>query len=492
MSDKPRKPDRRTLRLSKEHDQQSVSVGTEKQQPRIIVREKGSSRADDSPVWRAKADRKAKPYVKGTDHQSREGRGETAYKGRLNSASETHRPLPPKPWKDDAKNSKPALTLDFFAPSPRGLEAELAKELESLGAIQCEPGSGGVAFRGNLDTAWKANLWSRLAVRILQRVGQGRYRSEDDLYQAALHLPWPSLFTSEQTIAVRTVAHASPLQSLNFVTLKIKDAVCDRFRREGVPRPDVDTRDPRVPILLYLERERYSLYLDLSGQPLNRRGYRVDASPAPLNENLAAGLLKLAGWKPNIPLLDPMMGGGTILLEAAMQALNIAPGIKRHFSCENLLSFDRAAWSRLREEAQAAALEKRLLPIYGRDRDPRMLEAAKANLTAAGLDACVSLEQEDFFSSLPPAPDGMIVTNPPYGVRLEADEEMHLFYQVLGDRLKQHYTGWTAFLLSADLEMPKYMGLKASRRTPLYNGPLECRLLEYRMVAGSLRQPAAD
>lgn len=406
----------------------------------------------------------------------------------------------------EARARGKAQLLQFFAPCPRGLEGELARELETLGAQGCTPGSGGVAFQGDMLLAWKTNLWSRLAIRILQQVGNGHYHEEDDLYRAALKLAWPEWFSHEHTIAVRTVAHASPLKSLNFVTLKIKDAVCDRFRQDDLPRPDVDTREPQVPILLYLERDQYILYLDLTGAPLNRRGYRVDPAPAPLNENLAAGLLKLAGWTPEMPLLDPMMGGGTILLEAALMALNIAPGAKRHFTFENLISFDKVEWARLRKNAQAEALDKRQLPIYGCDIDPRMVEAAHRNLHAAGLDDCVLIDEGDVLAVPAPEASGIIVSNPPYGVRLGVGqaasepqpargevrpEDFVTFYQGLGDALKQRFTGWKAFLLSADPELPKHIGLKSSRRTPLYNGPLECRLYEYQLVAGSLRRESS-
>ena len=416
-----------------------------------------------------------------------------------------------KPSQQRPREAKPrgkAQRQQFFAPCPRGLETELGKELEELGAQECTPGSGGVAFQGDMQLAWKTNLWSRLAIRVLQQVGQGRYGDEDDLYRAALQLPWPEWFSHAHTIAVRSVAHASPLKSLNFAALKIKDAICDRFRQDDSPRPDVDTREPHVPILLYLERDQYTLYLDLTGQPLNRRGYRVDPAPAPLNENLAAGLLKLAGWTPDIPLLDPMMGGGTILLEAALMAFNIAPGLKRHFTFENLASFDRVEWARLRKDAQAAAEDRRPLPIYGCDIDPRMVRAAQHNLHAAGLDAYVFIDAGDALAISPPEPSGMLICNPPYGMRLrpgrEAEasssapgragegetepDDLSAFYKGLGDAFKQRFAGWTAFLLSADTELPKHIGLKASHRTPLYNGPLECRLYEYRLVAGSLRK----
>ena len=371
----------------------------------------------------------------------------------------------------------------FFAPCPRGLEAELAKELTELGAGDAVPSSGGVAFMGELQLAWRVNLWSRLAVRVLQQVGHGRYRGEDDLYAAALALPWSAWFGPERTLAVHTVAHESPLRSLNFASLRIKDAVCDRFRADCGERPSVDTRAPDVPLLLYLERDSYTLYLDLTGAPLNRRGFRLQAAAAPLNENLAAGILRLSGWRPDIPLLDPMMGGGTLLLEAAMLALNIAPGLKRHFAFEHLASFDRVEWARLRKNAQAAALAPRALPIYGCDIDPAMVQAAEANLRAAGVLDCVRLKQADVLTVAAPAAAGILVSNPPYGVRLQQAEPA-AFYRALGDALKQRFAGWSAWLLSADTELPRRIGLKATRRIPLYNGPLACRLYEYRLVTG--------
>lgn len=403
-------------------------------------------------------------------------------------------PRPPRPQRADkpASETRPARgpargPQPFFAPCPRGLEQELAKELAELGVEQPQPGSGGVAFKGDIALAWKINLWSRLAIRVLQQVAQGRYKTEDDLYQAARGLPWPEWFPVGRTVAVRTVAHRSPLKSLNFASLKIKDALCDRFRDVTGVRPDVDAHTPDVPILLFLSEDSFTLYLDLTGEPLNRRGYRVQAAQAPLNENLAAGMLRLAGWTPEMPLLDPMMGGGTILLEAVLIALNIAPGLRRHFAFESLNSFDKVEWARLRKNAQAAQQEKRALPIYGADIDPRMVWATETNLTEAGLLDCVTLREADALEVQAPGKVGLIVSNPPYGVRLE-HEDMAGFYQGLGDNMKKHFTGWNAYLLSADTDLPKHIGLKASKRTPLFNGPLECRLYEYRLVAGQMRR----
>jgi putative N6-adenine-specific DNA methylase len=425
---------------------------------------------------------KPRPPAPGPAH---EGRGERKHpaktggwardEGDRQDRSEPRRRPPPK---------VPAQ-LKFFAPSPRGLEHVLASELTELGAAEVVPGSGGVRFAGDIALAWKVNLWSRLAIRVLQQVAEGNYRDEEDLYRVTLKQPWSDWFGVDKTIAVRTVAHNSPLKSLNFVTLKIKDGVVDRFRQDLGERPSVDAREPQMPILLYLDQDRFSLYLDLTGEPLNRRGYRVEPAPAPLNENLAAGLLKLSGWRPDMPLLDPMMGGGTILLEAAMMALNMAPGMKRHFAFENLASFDKVEWTRLRKDAEAGQKEPGPLPIYGCDIDPRMIRAAGLNLKAAGLLDCVILREGDVMEIPSPGEHGMIVSNPPYGVRLDSDTA---FYKGLGDALKQHFSGWSAWLISSDAEFPKAIGLAASKRIPLYNGPLECRLYEYKLIAGTMRK----
>ncbi len=445
---------------------------------------RGRHQAPKRSTLTAKAERAAEAAAK-SDTQPPRRREKPA------QAGERKPERPPREGKRPRHPGKPAPRAaerqHFFAPCPRGLEAELLKEIIDLGADEALPAAGGVAFRGDVSLGWKVNLWSRLAIRVLWRVAEGRYLMEDDLYRGALNVDWPDLFDVSRTLAVTTVGRNSPLKSLNIVSLKIKDAICDRFREAVGERPSVDTREPAVPLVAYLTAERYTIYVDLSGEPLNRRGYRVQAAAAPLNENLAAGLLKLAGWRPDVPLYDPMMGGGTLLLEAGLMALNIAPGLRRHFAFENLKNFDMVEWQRLRKDAQAAMVEPHPLPIFGSDIDPLMVRAAGLNLKAAGLLDCVRLMEADFLNVNPPTPSGLIVSNPPYGVRLSTDD-MAEFYRSIGDNLKQHFPGWTAYLLSADPEFPKQVGLSASRRTPLFNGPLECRLYEYRLVAGSHRK----
>ena len=376
----------------------------------------------------------------------------------------------------------------FFASCPRGLEPLLAKELGGLGARKAEPVPGGVAFEGDMRICYRANLESRLATRVLMRLARSPYRSERDVHEAALAVRWPDWFGDGQSIRVDVKAIRSPLKSLEFATLTIKDAVCDRFRADLGRRPDVDTRSPEVRIQAFLDKETVAFYLDTSGDALNRRGYRKDAGEAPLKENLAAGIVRLAGWNPAEPLLDPMCGSGTIVIEAAMMALAIPPGHARAFGFERLAGFDRRRWSDVREAALAARIPARRLPIFARDRYGEELKKARANLQAAGLADCVELKQADVLDTGAPAATGVLIANPPYGARLGEDAALAEFYPKLGDTFKKYYAGWRCCIFSADTRLPKLIRLSASRRTPLFNGPLECRLYEYRMVAGSNRK----
>ena len=375
----------------------------------------------------------------------------------------------------------------FFATCPRGLENQLADELTASGATITEAVAGGVGFSGEWEICYRANLWSRLATRILWRVAHGPYRREEDIYRLAHGVPWHGLFTVRCTLRVYMTAIRCPLKSLDFITLRIKDAVCDRFRAETGERPSVDTVDPNVRIHAFLSDREATVYLDTSGEPLYKRGFKYASVEAPLKENLAAGILRLAGWQPGVPLLDPMCGSGTFLLEAAMMAHHIAPGLERKFGFFRLANFDAALWQKLLSEAESRRLPAEPQPIFGSDISPDQVERARQNLAAAGMHECVQLECADLLLRNPPASEGVLVANPPYGVRLEEAERLAAFYPKLGDALKQRFAGWRCYFISADPQMPKLIGLKASKRTPLFNGALECRLLEYKMVSGQMR-----
>jgi putative N6-adenine-specific DNA methylase len=280
----------------------------------------------------------------------------------------------------------------------------------------------------------------------------------------------------------------APVKSLDFVTLRIKDAVCDAFRADSGQRPDVDTQAPDTRIHAFLTASHATVYLDTTGEPLFKRGYRKAAGEAPLRENLAAGILRLAKWDGQSALLDPMCGSGTFLCEAAMMALDKAPGAERSFGFQKLSIHDERGWARLRQGARERVRSVAEVPIFGSDRYGEVLELARANLRALGVDRLVKLKQADILEMPAPARSGVLVTNPPYGVRLDDQEVLGALYPRLGDALKRKYAGWTAYIFTADLRLPKLIGLAASRRTPLYNGALECRLFEFKLVEGSMRK----
>lgn len=376
----------------------------------------------------------------------------------------------------------------YFATCPRGLEQLLADELAQVNAKSIKPTDGGVSFDGDWGVCYAANLHSRMATRILWQVARGKYVNEEDLFEAAYQLNWPQWFEVKHDFMVKVTGVKCPLKSLEFATLKIKDAVCDKFRMSVGSRPYIDTKTPAVRIHAYLAAEEYQFYLDTSGAALYQRGNRGASIEAPLRENLAAGILKLSGWQVGQPLLDPMCGSGTFLLEAAMVALDMAPGYNRSFGFEILKTFEANVWSKLKNLAASKVKAVTFQRIYGSDVDLRAVRITKQNLESAGLMAAVQLSHVDIINVLPPADSGVLVANPPYGVRIGDDEELTLLYPKIGEALKRKFAGWNTYFLTNDLRMPKLMRLTPSKRTPLYNGPLECRLFEIKMVAGSNRK----
>jgi len=397
-----------------------------------------------------------------------------------------------------AAAGRSAAQQSFFAPCPRGLEQVLAGELRALGAAAVAVAGGGVAFEGERAVAMLANLHSRIASRVLMRVAQGRYRDDDDLYRLANRTEWEHWFEPARTLRVDVSAIRSPLRSLNFATLRIKDGLVDRFRARTGERPSIDTARPEVRVFGFLQQRDAALYLDLSGEPLFKRGWRAerdDRGEAPLKENLAAGLLALAGWTPAQPLYDPFCGSGTIVIEAAQQALEIAPGLSRRFAFERLLDFDAAHWAALRAGAlravrSTAAGGGDAPRIAASDSDPRAIEQARRNAQRAGLpEGLLRLSQRDAAHATPPFDGpGTIVSNPPYGERVELDARGGADWAAIGANLRQRFGGWSAWMLSSDLALPRRLGLNARRRAPLFNGAIECRLFGFEVfAAGELR-----
>ena len=385
---------------------------------------------------------------------------------------------------------KPAIQ-HFFASCPTGLEEMLRDELSAQGAQKAHATRGGVSFSGPLELCCRVNLESRIASRVLWRVFHSSYRNEKDVGEAAYSVPWPDWFGSDHTIKVKVSARSCPLKSLDFVTLKIKDGICDKFRAVTGERPSVETRHPDMRIEAFLDATHLTLYLDTSGEALFKRGYRCGGVEAPLRENLAAGIVRLSGWTPDQVLLDPLCGGGTILIEAACMAQQVAPGLDRTFAFENLSWFDSQAWRTMVETSRGGQCRDMALRIYGSDLHGRAVRTAQENIAAAGLVDTVHLKQVDVFQLTPPTSEGVLITNPPYGVRTGDQAELAEFYPRFGSVLKQRFADWRVYILTAELSLPKLLRLAESRRTPLFNGALECRLFEFKMVKGTMRRPKA-
>jgi putative N6-adenine-specific DNA methylase len=396
------------------------------------------------------------------------------------------------------------MSHSFFCPCPRGLEEALAEELgeitlqsPTLKAHKQVP--GGVHCSGTLTDAYRINLHSRIASRVLLRIAHSGYVNENDIYDLTLAQPWEDWFGVNHTIRIDVTAIKSPLRSLEFTTLKIKDAICDRFREQLSERPSVDTKTPDMRIVGFVDARTFTLYLDTSGEALFKRGWRLDTGDAPLRENLAAGLLRVSGWKPGMILFDPMCGSGTILAEAAQMVAGIPPGARREFAFEKFHGFDATEWQAIKTSFKPNPMPT-TPTIFGSDISGDMIVMTRSNLNKAGILFEVPLKQIEAQEVKPPTDvPGIMLTNPPYGERIgvrgdstiEDDDMAVAFFSSLGTTLKQRFAGWTVLLFSADLKLPKLLRLKEARKTPFFNGALECRLFRFEMVAGYNRREEA-
>ncbi|WP_071058574.1 class I SAM-dependent RNA methyltransferase [Pelistega sp. MC2] len=378
--------------------------------------------------------------------------------------------------------------FNVFAPCPIGLEQALASELESLDFDAVRVGRSGCFFKTNWAGIMKANLYSRLATRILVQVAYAKVSTEDDIYELARQVSWERWFGAEQTLRVDTSAIRSPMQSLQFCNLRAKDGIVDHLRELEGERPSIDTVRPDAKVHLFLDADSATLYLDTSGESLFKRGWRYDKGQAPLRENLAAGILALAGWDPSKPLYDPFCGSGTILIEAAWIALGIPPGIHRPFAFERLRGMDRKTWSELKEFAFDNIDTSLETPLFGSDIDGQVIQAAQSNLSRAKLpSSSIQFRLKNALQATAPcAQAGFLITNPPYGERLGAEDEA--FWREWSSVLKNNFSGWQVHVITNDMDFPKKLRLKPNRRTPIFNGDIECRLFGFEMVSDSYRQ----
>ncbi|MBT1072478.1 THUMP domain-containing class I SAM-dependent RNA methyltransferase [Pelotalea chapellei] len=373
------------------------------------------------------------------------------------------------------------VTMKCFAAVPRGAEEVTARELETLGANGVQIAKGGVAFECGREGLYRANLWLRTASRILVQLASFPCTNQGELYNGMYAIDWASLIKPEMTLAVDCSLRDSALTHSGFVALKTKDAIVDRIRSECGSRPSVNTAAPDVRINVHLLKNVCTVSLDSSGDSLDRRGYRLERNEAPLRETLAATIVALTGWDGSIQLCDPMCGSGTIPIEAGLLASRKPPGFGRAFGFQHWLDFDGLLWDRIVREAEAGIRNLPVGLITGYDQDSRALALAGRNAAAAGFEGQIHFFHAELEKFQPEGEKGIVIINPPYGKRLGEEDDLKELYCRIGDIMKQRCRGWTGYVLTGNLELAKYIGLKASRRFVLFNGPIECRLLRYEL-----------
>jgi putative N6-adenine-specific DNA methylase len=380
--------------------------------------------------------------------------------------------------------------LRMIAKTFHGLEPILATELRRLGAWNVTEIRRGVRFAGDMRTLYKANLHARTALRILVDIHEFSARNEHQLYNRVQEVDWSEYLDVLDTFVVDAVTNSHIFRHSHFAALKVKDAIADQFRKKSGRRPSVNKQQPDIRVHLHITGNVVSLSLDSSGESLHKRGYRQGQNAAPLSEVLAAGMLMVAGWNGDVPLLDPMCGSGTILCEAALIAANIAPGsFRQDFGFQRWKNYQPELW----EELKATAAEMETAPtakIFGSDKSPMTVRIAERNLEAIGMAEVIQLEKAEFSRREAPAESGLIITNPPYGERIK-EADLRGLYRLIGDTFKQKYAGWRAWILSGSMEGIKAVGLKASIKKTLFNGPMECRFYHYDLYHGS-REEAPD
>ncbi|EPW7977288.1 bifunctional 23S rRNA (guanine(2069)-N(7))-methyltransferase RlmK/23S rRNA (guanine(2445)-N(2))-methyltransferase RlmL [Cronobacter turicensis] len=377
----------------------------------------------------------------------------------------------------------------LFASTARGLEELLKTELENLGAQECQVVQGGVHFQGDAALVYQSLMWSRLASRILLPLGECAVYSDLDLYLGVQAIDWTSIFAPDATFAVHFSGLNDTIRNSQYGAMKVKDAIVDTFTRKNLPRPSVDRELPDLRINVWLNKDTASIAIDLSGEGLHQRGYRDRTGQAPIKENLAAAIVMRSGWEPGTPLLDPMCGSGTLLIEAAMIATDRAPGLHRtHWGFNGWAQHDESVWKEVKTEAQVRArrgLSEYASRFYGSDNDPRVIERARTNARRAGLADIIAFSAQDvanLTNPLPEGPTGTVISNPPYGERLESEPALIALHSLLGRIMKNQFGGWNLSLFSASPELLSCLQLRADRQFKAKNGPLDCVQKNYRLA----------
>lgn len=377
-------------------------------------------------------------------------------------------------------------TMKLLAKSPAGLEEILANELIALGATNIELLNRAVAFEGNKKLLYAANYLCRTALRILVPIAHFSIESELDLYTNIKAIRWEDYLGNENTLAIDSTIATSVFTHSHFVSQRVKDAIVDRFREKTGARPSVDIENPDFRINIHMYKDEVDVSFDSSGSSLHKRGYHVSNAEAPLSEVLAAGMILLSGWDGQSNFIDPMCGSGTLLIEAAMIAMNIPAGqFRESYGFMNWKDYDQDLW----EEVQNDAIEDQRefdYKIVGSDISEHNLRSAAANLKQAGLQKEIELRVSPFQEITPPVGGGVMVCNPPYGERIQVEDIIEL-YQELGDTLKKNFKGYKAWVISSDFRALKMIGLKPMKKYILFNGQLECRYAGFDLYEGSKR-----
>lgn len=365
----------------------------------------------------------------------------------------------------------------------RGLNDTLEQELKEMGLERVTKGPGGVTFEGSWSDCYRANLRSRVATRIVLPILDFPAYKPEDLYHNVLKHDFTKYIDPTAKIMVEaSVRDSGAFRDQRFVAMKVKDAIVDQFREKFDVRPDVDTRNPDLKIVVRAVRSQFSLAIDTSGEGLFKRGYRMAQTDAYLKEHLAAGLVMLTGWKGDVPVVDPMCGSGTLLIEAALMALKIAPGtLRKGFGFQRLKGYRREDFKKEADLATAGELTELPFKFYGFDTDRKALAAAKENAEAAGVDEYIEFHRQPMETLIAPAPSGIMIVDPPYGERMGEVNELMETYKNLAHTMKVGFKGWECYVLSGNPELSSAMKLKAERKFPVFNGPIECRLLKYKM-----------
>ncbi|MCD4772068.1 MAG: RNA methyltransferase [Bacteroidales bacterium] len=382
---------------------------------------------------------------------------------------------------------KETQEFELIAKTLAGLEDILANELKEIGAEDIQVLTRAVGFKGDKEIMYKANYLCRTAIKILKPFASFLIRNEDDLYKEIKKIDWWDYMDVDDTLAVDCTLSASSITHSKYASLKVKDAIVDKFREKFDKRPSVDIIDPTLRINIHIFRDNCSVSFDSSGVSLHKRGYRKATDMAPINELLAAGMILLSGWKKDCNFIDPMCGSGTILIEAALIANNIPSGYyRKFFGFEHWKDFDKDLWEKIKKEASLNITEFEHR-IIGSDKSAKAIQIARENIKSAKLHKDIELNIIAFEELIPPEGGGIIVTNPPYGERLKVINITEL-YSLIGDSLKKKFTGFNVWILSSDNNALKKVGLRTSRKIPLFNAKLECKYVKFEIYKGSLKR----